>query len=528
MVTFASRKKPSRQLCSCYWKRRSFLELILYGVLLIPPISVLLSSHHVLVVENYYDSSYPRSSTTSHRFSLLSRDFQKRQQIPLINQSSNFFGSKNNASLVPGVPFYPSDPDHPTEAEIRESWKAVHAPICGYHAVPPANPIRVRILLFENQARTIQFRPGPTGAISDEVLKIVMNGMDHSPHFELVEATVVPDFHVDPNFTIQDTKDTIWIVDMRRLIIGTPYSVVKQLNKAVNQTWQFHEQYHIDPKPQIKIVLMDWRDRIDTIHPTICTRKTRYLVNRLGRDNIHAVIEQVVVDRNWDEQQQFPTLGELWNPFQKRGCFYGNNAILHMPYVVRSDYAKAIQKHFPTTHTLIQKDRLLDVSSFWPTETNEDFSKLRTAVSRVVAALNQTIIPGRAEPVLAFAGMVSAAGQVGRSWASTEYLTKMTNSKIIVLAQRDHWEDHFRFFEAMVAGACVFSDPMLTLPEGYKDGVNIVIYNSLDELKVLIIQYLKDDAKRLKIAQAGYELAMSRHRTYHWMEELFFGNRFSQ
>jgi spore maturation protein CgeB len=46
-------------------------------------------------------------------------------------------------------------------------------------------------------------------------------------------------------------------------------------------------------------------------------------------------------------------------------------------------------------------------------------------------------------------------------------------------------------FEAIVGGALVMTDPMLTLPDGYVNGSNIVIYHSLDQLRELILYYLE-------------------------------------
>mgnify|MGYP002173386837 CR=1 FL=1 len=98
----------------------------------------------------------------------------------------------------------------------------------------------------------------------------------------------------------------------------------------------------------------------------------------------------------------------------------------------------------------------------------------------------------------------------------------------MVVAQRDAWEDHYRLFEGIVGGALVMTDPMLSLPDGYVDRENIVIYKSTDELRQLIVYYLEHTEERLDIARKGWNLAMSRHRTYHWMEELFFGQPLTQ
>jgi spore maturation protein CgeB len=82
-----------------------------------------------------------------------------------------------------------------------------------------------------------------------------------------------------------------------------------------------------------------------------------------------------------------------------------------------------------------------------------------------------------------------------------------------------------RLFEAISSGAMVMTDFMWTLPVGYVDGQNIIVYKSLDDLKSKILYYLdpQHENERHQIAYQGWMLAMTQHRTYHRMEQLFFG-----
>jgi len=101
----------------------------------------------------------------------------------------------------------------------------------------------------------------------------------------------------------------------------------------------------------------------------------------------------------------------------------------------------------------------------------------------------------------------------------------MLRSKIIVLSQRDEWEDQYRLMEAMVSGAMVMTDAMLSLPTGYHDALNIVEYHSAVDLLDKITYYLdpQHESERLAIATQGRTLAMTRHRSWHRMEEIIFG-----
>jgi spore maturation protein CgeB len=99
----------------------------------------------------------------------------------------------------------------------------------------------------------------------------------------------------------------------------------------------------------------------------------------------------------------------------------------------------------------------------------------------------------------------------------------MLKSKIIVVSQRDGWEDHYRLMEAIVSGAMIMTDSMLSLPDGYQDGISIVEYDSARDLKDKVTYYLQHTSERQSIAAKGRRLAMTKHRSWHRMEELIFG-----
>lgn len=97
--------------------------------------------------------------------------------------------------------------------------------------------------------------------------------------------------------------------------------------------------------------------------------------------------------------------------------------------------------------------------------------------------------------------------------------------KIVVTAQRDTYEDHYRLMEALVGGALVFTDPMHPLPYMLEDGKNVIMYSSISDLKEKILYYINDPAgqkKRVQIAKKGYEVVMNYHRSWHVMERLIF------
>lgn len=75
----------------------------------------------------------------------------------------------------------------------------------------------------------------------------------------------------------------------------------------------------------------------------------------------------------------------------------------------------------------------------------------------------------------------------------------------------------------MVSGSCVMTDTMLSIPRDYKDGENIVFYDSAESLQAKVIYYLENETERLKIARRGLEVTLNHHRSWHHMEEIIFG-----
>ena len=114
----------------------------------------------------------------------------------------------------------------------------------------------------------------------------------------------------------------------------------------------------------------------------------------------------------------------------------------------------------------------------------------------------------------------------GRRNPQNAYVNELLDYKIIVLAQRNYWEDHYRLFEAMSGGAMVLSDPMLPLPKGLVDGTHLVVYDSIKSLKEKIIYYLEHRDERLRIAREGHKETLLHHRTWHHMEDIFLNSEY--
>lgn len=384
----------------------------------------------------------------------------------------------------------------------------------GNTSVVPQKPVRIRVLLFQFKERRIRFRDGPSWAISDEMLNICMDGWNRSPWFDVVDATIVPPH----GMLLPETDDIVWVVDMRRSLVRLPYMILQQVTTLAQRTKDYQRAHLKDGAslPDLKIVLFDWRDRESA--GSVCLKD---LVQLVGPGNVRLVLRATTTGRHWDNASNFVHVGHVRNASVEDECY--QQPTLPVSYTVRSDYAEAIQQHYDNylpRHdsngelSPVDTIRPTDVAHFWSSRNRtENHGNLRNAVTQTVLDIGSNVI----------GHFVSIGTGIGRTNVQWPYVEALLTTKIVVVAQRDSWEDHYRLFEALVGGALVLTDPMITLPLGLVAGLNLVVYHSLEELRESILYYLAHEDKRLVIARRGYKAAMEYERSFHWMEMLFFG-----
>jgi hypothetical protein len=106
--------------------------------------------------------------------------------------------------------------------------------------------------------------------------------------------------------------------------------------------------------------------------------------------------------------------------------------------------------------------------------------KLRTLVSKIVREL------GNANTGLnVFVGLAGTAGGQGRQDVDSAFVDSLLSTKIVLVTQQDEWEDHYHLFEALVSGALVMMDRMLSLYAGLENGTSILQF-SPEEVRSLI------------------------------------------
>ncbi len=427
-----------------------------------------------------------------------------------------------------------------------ETFNPEYAPILGNKRPDIQNPARVRVLLMKPKKRKMRARevqtPNATmSLLGDEMINIVLDGLQRSPYFESLEPTIVNDLKISVDFVLEESKDVTWVVDSRNLTLPTyNFSVDGTVLQAAKATVKYQESLKAAKKPSLSVVFVDYHDKLAG-RSAMCSPEREELIKLLGVGNVRHVVGKVVAGRSWNNVTEWTERGTIWDN-KDHQCF--QKPTLRAAYTVRSDYAEAVKKIFPrfldnSTNkiklTPVDTVRPLDVAHYWDQERAEGreneyryFSNLRSAVSAVVSSLNGTMAGNR--KIKTLAATVSEGGSIGRTGVNEAYLESLLTTKIVVVAQRDIWEDHYRLFEAFVGGAMVMTDLMISLPSGLSDGENVIMYKSLDNLKEMLLYYLdpKQDEARLEIARKGYEVAMTQHRSHHRMEEVFYGKRLSK
>jgi hypothetical protein len=209
----------------------------------------------------------------------------------------------------------------------------------------------------------------------------------------------------------------------------------------------------------------------------------------------------------------------------------GEGPILHAPLILPESFVDQI--HTATSVLRANKkdlpDRELDVAHFWRDGDNSHYGFLRRKVASTITALNGTTVHGHRVRWLV-KGIYNSRTPEELSNIQSEYVRLLLVSKIVVVAQKDEWEDHTILMEALSSGALVMTDTMLAAPWGLKNRSNVVMYDSPASLENLVRYYLhpQNEKRRLAIAQKGWEHAMTEHRSWTRMETLLFGKTYTE
>ena len=263
--------------------------------------------------------------------------------------------------------------------------------------------------------------------------------------------------------------------------------------------------------------LLVYFDTTDSARITSCPK-----VNRLFRDRFRIMKRSIVKGRHWNSPKQWITKGKIME-----NSVQGAGPVLHAPHFLREPFVELVSQALHASGTdlsqIVTRRRQLDVTHVWRKGDSSHYGRLRRQVSLVIQKLNGTRLKSHS-----LRWLVRPQGddvKIIKGVIQKEYVANLLNSKIVVVAQRDEWEDHYRLLESMASGALVLTDEMLAAPHGLRNGTNVLTYHDAKNLRDLILYYAHPDneKERLTIAQRGFDLAMGKHRSWHRMEQILFG-----
>ena len=389
--------------------------------------------------------------------------------------------------------------------------------------LPESNPSIVdkdKYLLDEShpvQVRLLVGRPGTTDVSAPT--KFLAEGVTRSRYLRLLSVTFGINknkvFHANVN-DAKPNQPVVWIADF-----GSLQRDCHSLEMLVQRALVLDKSL----SSSLSLLIVDYSGNGEPIHCPLVEQQ-------VGKTNIRTARRNIVRHRHWDRQSDWVQVGEivphasttLWTPYPLREAL-----VDQIPEAAHTKKKLRLGGR-PKKVLPYKTKRSTDVAHFWRKGDYSHYSFLRRRVSAIVASLN-----GRRAGKRKIRSLVRTFGADDLEWMENnavekEYVTAMLGAKIIVVAQRDEWEDHYRLMESLASGAMVMTDTMLALPDGLVNGESLVVYDSAESLEALVLHYLDPQNSELRqsIAKRGWEIAMGRHRSWHRVESLIFGQPLTQ
>jgi hypothetical protein len=320
----------------------------------------------------------------------------------------------------------------------------------------------------------------------------------------------------------------------------------------IHRTVQTHN-YHSSPHHEPLVVVVDWagfsrdchalerawkdsalaslvteRDNVYLLFLDIsASAKTvacSNLLDWIPKERIRIARRGIIHGRHWNQTKGWIETGHV-EP--NDGSVLSGGPLLHLPYFLREAFVtqlEAVAKSggVDVAALVLKGPRKTDISHFWRKGDYSHYSFLRQLIGSQVIEFDESVPSKHLRWTVRIIGDGDAM-EVHQ--VDPEYVAGLVSSKIVVIAQKDEWEDHYRLMESLASGALVLSDVMLAPPNGLKNRTNIVFYDSPSSLRQLLKYYTdpQQTEKSASIARKGFEYAMGRHRSWHHMEAILFG-----
>ncbi|KAL3934407.1 MAG: hypothetical protein SGBAC_009869 [Bacillariaceae sp.] len=394
----------------------------------------------------------------------------------------------------------------------RQDWYNVIKKSPMYSEIPD-QPLKVALI-------TRDLKAGPTN-------HVLMDGMRNSDHLELTKVCYVTTRN-GCNLKADDPTIDLWLIDANGVKTkAEPGDLVHQLLDMVN--------------PHFQMLFIDYSDRFVPKAGFLKNHYPDVPAGKFEQGHIRFAIRGIVKSRLFRvKSMDYVKLGTLVSPDYPDMLSTKQGLPFHAPFAVRTDFVNSVQDLIPSLvvnqtvtktnpssipyHPSHVMERPLDVTHLWEVllpSKNNDLRNLVTEKVQEMASLQHPVEVDR--KIVVDTSIQGDRAHKGRWGVSDAYATTLLHSKIVVVTQRDQWEDHFRLFEATASGALVLMDVMLSLPHSLQNGESVVFFHSLEDLQEKALYYLEHEEERIAIAAKGWEISMTYHRSWHRMEEMLFG-----
>ncbi|CAJ1967747.1 unnamed protein product [Cylindrotheca closterium] len=412
---------------------------------------------------------------------------------------------------IPGAAAKKQSPELTGDAN-RLQWYDVIKNSPMYDEIPD-QPLKVGLI-------TRDLKAGPTN-------HVMMDGMRNSNHLELTKICYVTKKN-GCGLMAEDPSIDLWLIDANGIKTkAKPGDLVHQLLDVVN--------------PHFQMLFIDYSDRFVPKGGFLENHYPDVPATKFEQGHIRFAIRCIVKSRIFRvKTMPYVKLGTLVSPDYHDNLSTKQGLPFHAPFAVRTDFVNSIQdligslvanqtsvKTNPSSipyHPAFVMERPLDVTHLWEVLLPSKNNDLRNLVTEKVQAMSNLPHPlEKDRKIVVDTSIQGDRAHKGRWGVSDAYATTLLHSKIVVVTQRDQWEDHFRLFEATASGAMVLMDVMLSLPHSLQNGESVVFFTSLEDLQEKALYYLEHEDERIAIARKGWEISMEKHRSWHRMEEMLFG-----
>eukprot|EP00980_Cylindrotheca_fusiformis_P005066 scaffold1073_cov98-Cylindrotheca_fusiformis.AAC.5 len=420
------------------------------------------------------------------------------------DSSSNSNNNYNSQSAKPSSP--PSPYDHIVLQIRKDPSKA---------SFLARNSIPVYLFPFQDPSAYYSKSPSP------DMIHIESNGLYESSVFR--QATEEERFY-NPN--------AVWLTDVK----ASERIWCKRFTKKVLLAQEQRRERNMDitnatatsaaTSSSRQLLPLQWPVFVVDFSDERTFQRCLNLEKAMGSDFVFYTKRSVVVDR------YFNANNTNWVELGRKVLRHNNVNYAQMPLIVRTDIVNVTEQQLlqDYNNTKLQDpierlwNRSVDVAHYWPSDGSTGIRQFQNALrDRVSQILEDELSTGSSYNI--FCGITGTADVLGRRQPQVAYVQAMLDTKIVVVTQRDEWEDHFRLYEALISGAMVMTDQMITLSDlGLKNGTSIVEFHNAESLISLAKYYLSHEKERHSIAQQGRFIAMSRHRSWHRMEKLILGS----